>query len=88
MHITTRPEKTTTSNNAKVAPHHVDGMQENGKDEMESTNGRPWFHLGIEEYKEREIDRHTDPGVGVLRGKKDRDDCRKFKKTTLKNAKP
>ena len=60
-------------------------MQENGKDEVESTNGRPMLHLGMKSTKR---DRQTDPGVGVLRGKKDKDDCRKSKKTTLKNTEP
>ena len=36
--------------------HHVDEMQENGneQDEVESTSGRPMFHLGTKKEKERE----------------------------------
>ena len=36
--------------------HHVDGMQENGKEqyEVESTSGRPMFYFGTKKTKRRE----------------------------------
>ena len=38
---------------AEGKKHHVDGMQENGKEqeEVESTSGRPLFHLGTKRAK-------------------------------------
>ena len=45
-----------THGRAESKKHHVDRMQENGKeqDEVESTSGRPMFHLGTKRTK-REI---------------------------------
>ena len=43
---------------AEGEKHHVDGMQENGKeqDEVENASGRPMFHFGTKRIKrEREV---------------------------------
>ena len=42
---------------AEGEKHHVDGMQENGKeqDEVESTNGRLMFHLGMKRTKRKSM---------------------------------